>query len=1054
MIFSISNPAINLKLFISIFLILLSVIILTPLAHVHAQKNDLRFMHLTSDDGLPQNKVNCILQDSQGFMWFGTNDGLSKYDGYVFTNFDYDSADVYKPSDDFVQAMLEDNKGNLWFCTGSGGLNLYNRVSTQFKHFRAYSSMNNRISNDNVQAIVEDSNNFIWIGTSTGIDKIDIETHTVVNYIPSHFNDIRSNKSSIMTLCVDKQNNFWFGTNGDGLGLFDPKHETYKYFRHNANDIHSISDDNILSIYEDYKGNLWIGTYNGGFNLYDRERKQFIRYYPDQNIRESLTVRAILDDKEGNLWIGTRNGLYIFNKKTHQFNNYVHDPHNPFSLSQNNIQSIFRDAKGDFWVGTKQGVNFLNTTNMAFVHYRADAYNPRCLNHNLVTAFLEDSHGELWFGTTEGGLNRLNRETGIFTYYTHDLNNPNSISSNNVNTIAEDGNGNLWIGTFQGGLNMYHRREDRFIYYKLDPDVPLIYQQAIASLIIDEANDLWIGTSENGLKRFNIQNHEFINYSLNKSGSEPTIRCLYQDDEGKIWIGSDNSKLYCFDKKSLESNSYLLPVKSTRTTINAFHEDRHSNLWIGTGGRGLYCFNKHDKSFQAYTKENGLPNINIQGILEDEHGNLWISTENGLSKFNPVKQTFKNYYKENGLQSNQFTNSFYKTRSGEMFFGGMNGATSFYPDQIRESSYMAPLYITDFKIFNKSVSLGSDQSILKVPIEQTKYIPLSYKHSSFTFTFALLNYGTSERNLYAYKMDGFETDWNYAGTRRFATYTNLNPGSYTFRVKEISNDGLWNEKGASIKISISPPFWKTWWFKFIVVAIVVLACWHFVNHQGRKRDLLKATSLANLTQLKLLRNQMNPHFLLNVLSAIRGLVLVDKDQAWKMMSKLTEFLRYVLLNYNKIEDTLSKEIDAAKNYISIQKVCFHENLQVSYDVDDAARDCVVPAFIFQPLIENAIKYSQQTSPKQLNVKLLISYNQGILSIDVSNTGKLIHRVTEDGEENKAHGTSIKNIKKRLGIMFNDQFTFDLFEEAGWVHAKMTINYEKVNLEKSFDAVEE
>jgi len=428
---------------------------------------------------------------------------------------------------------------------------------------------------------------------------------------------------------------------------------------------------------------------------------------------------------------------------------------------------------------------------------------------------------------------------------------------------------------------------------------------------------------------------------------------------------------------------------------------------------------------------------------------LWLSTTNGLCQFNPTTSKVKNYYKENGLQSDQFTyNACLKTRDGEMFFGGINGVTAFYPGQIQENLYIPPVVITDFKILNQPVAIGGENPVLTRDISQTKSLHLSYKHTVFSFEFVALNYAISEQNQYAYKMEGFENDWNYVGTRRFATYTNLDPGTYTFRVKATNNDGIWNEAGTAIEITITPPFWKTLWFKFILIVVGLLIIFHFINYLRQKRNLLKARSLANLAQLRLLRNQMNPHFLFNALGSIRSMILISKNKAWDMVSELSEFFRYSMLNFNKVEALLDDEINAVHNYLNIEKVRYKDSLQVSFKIEDQARKCLVPAFVCQPLIENAIKYGMQTSPLPLIVNISISYQQDILSIDVSNTGKLIDSSYDSQGKKDVHGTSLENIKQRLQIMFPDQFTFNLFEEDGWVHAKILIRCDKMK-EKFF-----
>jgi len=473
------------------------------------------------------------------------------------------------------------------------------------------------------------------------------------------------------------------------------------------------------------------------------------------------------------------------------------------------------------------------------------------------------------------------------------------------------------------------------------------------------------------------------------------------------------------------------------------------NFWLGTVGTGLVFFNTQEKSFKTFIQKDGLPSNTVFGILRDDHNQFWLSTVNGLARFNPVTGEVKNYYKENGLQSNQFNyNAYLKTRDGEMLFGGINGVTAFYSEQIQQNTYIPPVYITDFKILNRPVEIGVENSILDRDISFADEINLSYKHSVFSFEFVALNYAISSQNQYAYQLVGFDDDWNYIGNRRFVSYTNLDAGEYTFRVKAANNDGFWNEKGANVKINISPPFWRSLWFKILIIVLLLLIIKHFFDDLHPKKNLSEATALANEAQLKLLRNQMNPHFLFNALGSIRSMILINVESAWDMVSELSEFFRYSLLNFNKVKALLDDEISAVNNYLHIEKIRYQDSLQVSFKIDEAARKCLVPAFICQPLIENSIKYGMLTSSMPLKVDIYLSYQEELLSVDVSNTGKLVRSDMKLSEKPDVHGNSLENIKQRLGIMFGDQYHFQLFEQEGRVHAKITIRYKENKKDKS------
>ena len=1013
---------------------------------LRAQESDIKFEHFSIEHGLSHSKVNCIFQDNRGFLWLGTNDGLNKFDGYEFTVYRWQPNDPMGLSAQLVRAVLQDRLGNLWIGTEGGGVNLFERDTNSFHHFTADSTSEIRLHSEDVNSIIEDHQGNLWLGTSSGLDLFDWHNRRVINYVPKHLARAPRTAKIVNVVYEDRRKNLWVGALNSGLWLFDRERQEFTCYQHEAQNSRSLGDNDVRSIHEDAQGNLWIGTTFGGLNLFDRSTQTFRRFFPNHYNAESNTIRAILEDSLGHLWVGNRSGLYRLDTKSLRFQHYQHDPNNPYSLSHNSIQCIFRDAKGDLWIGTRDGLNFINTNSSGFMHYQAKAYDRRFLNNKVVYAILEDRQGDLWFGTEEGGLNHRDRQTGLFTYYKHDDRNPFSLSVNNIKALLEDRDGNLWIGTFQGGLNFFERRTQRFFHYQYRPgDSTSLAGNDVMALLLDREGMLWVGTFENGLDIWDKKLRRFTHF-FEEQGVRGyrMISALVEDRAGNVWIGSNRGRIGCWNKERREFRSYQLPINNTITIeIRPILEDEDGNLWIGTTGGGLYYFNRKEESFQSFTMHDGLPSNVIYGILPESQDHLWLSTTNGLVRFSPRTRAIKTYFQENGLQSDQFCyDAFTKSRSGEMFFGGINGVTAFYPENIRDNSYVPPVVITGLKIFNRPVEIGGPDGILEKTLSETKAITLSYQQSVFSFEFAALNYAISAQNQYAYRMEGFDKDWNWVGNRRFATYTNLNPGHYTFRVKAANNDGIWNEEGAAIRVTITPPFWQTWWFKALGLAVLLLIVKHLYDYQLQKRNALQATALANLAQLKLLRYQMNPHFLFNAHNSIRSMILIDKERAWQMVTELSEFFRYTLLNFNKVTASLDEEIKAVNNYLHIEKIRFGESLEVSFQIDEAARTCSVPAFLFQPLVENAIQYGMQTSPLPLHVMVSIMMQEGTLSIDVSNSGKLIKNGTQEGEK-EVHGTSLENIRQRLEIMFEDRYALQLYEEHGWVHNKIRIHYAPV-----------
>ena len=1012
-----------------------------PAGPGNSQERDLQFRNYTIDQGLSHSKVNCFIQDRQGFIWCGTNEGLNRYDGYTFSVFLRDPANPASLSANLIRCLAEDREGVLWIGTEDGGLNRFDRASQSFLRFGADPSQGFTLSGDNINAIVLDSSDVLWAGTEHGLDRIDPGRRKVDHFIP-YPEAAAPATNEILALCLDRQGRLWIGTRGGGLLAFDPPARRFTPYRHRPGDRRSLSDNEIHSLCIDRDGTLWIGTAYGGLNRLEEPGGIFSAILPGAGNPESTTIRAILDDGRGSLWLGNRSGLYRLERKSGQITRHVHDPNNPHSLAQNSVQAIFQDKKGDLWIGTRGGVSFLNTTNLPFVHYRADAASRRCLNSQEVYAILEDRNGDLWFGTESGGLNHLDRRSGLFSSYTYEPGNPACLSVNNIKALLQDRQGDLWIGTFNGGLNRLPNRSGRrFIHYShRSDDSTSLAGDNILALLEDEAGDLWIGTYGSGLDRFDRRSQRF--HHLLQSRREEgfaSVHCLLRDHRGRIWLGGSQARVGCLTPASGEFRTLQLDSGGRDIEVRAFLEARDGRIWIGTLGAGLFALNPDSDSLRAFSTRDGLPSNIIYGIQQDAAGRLWLSTSSGLCRFDPATRNCKTYYKENGLQSNQFNyGASLQSRDGELFFGGINGVTAFYPGAIQENTFIPPVVITSFSLFNRPVGIGGKHPILSRDISQTSSIALSWRDAVFSFEFAALNYALSEQNQYAYIMEGFEQEWNHTTSRRFVTYTNLDPGAYTFRVKAANNDGVWNEAGTAIRITISRPFWKTTWFRLLILALLLMLVKFLIDYITQRRDLLQARSLASLSQLKLLRYQMNPHFLFNALGSIRSMILISQEQAWDMVSALSEFLRYSLLNFNKAEALLDDEITAVTNYLNIEKVRYRDSLQVTVAIDEQARQLVVPAFICQPLVENAIKYGMQTSALPLQVKLNIRYQNEELSIDVSNSGRL-KPFAVPGAAGDGHGSSVTNIRQRLEIMFHEEQSFALSEEEDWVHARIRIS---------------
>jgi ligand-binding sensor domain-containing protein/signal transduction histidine kinase len=812
----------------------------TPRMQRQARDNDIKFERISLEQGLSGSTVFCILQDRVGFMWFGTNDGLNKYDGYDFTVYRHDPGNPATLGSNAVWAIHEDRFGVLWIGTDGGGLNKFDRGSGRFVRYQNDVDDPRSLSNDNVRAIYEDQSGALWIGTGGGLDRFDRETERFTHYQvnPNDPNGLSHN--FITSIYQDTAGVLWIATNGGGLDRLDPDSERFVHYQANPGDPHSLGDNYeastdphslssryVMAVYEDQSGTLWVGTW-GGLDRFDRETEQFTHYQNDPNEPGSLShnyVPAIYQDQSGVLWVGTSGGgLNRFDPENERFIHYRTDPDDPYSLSNDRVWSIYQDQSGVLWVGTGGGglVKFDKGTEK-FAHYQTDLNDPYSLNHNNVTSIYQDRAGVLWVGTGGGGLNRFDRATGQFTHYQSDSDSPYHLSHNTVASIYEDTSGVLWVGTF-GGLNRFSQLTGRFVHYQTIPDDPYsISGNSVRPIYEDASGTLWIGTSR-GLDKFYPRTGKFIRYTHDpadsNSLSHDNVMAIYEDRSGVLWVGTLGGGLDEFDRAKERFIHYQNapddPNSLSDNNVSSIYEDQSGTLWIGTFSGGLNKFDRETETFTHYRyRENGLPSDTVYGILEDSYGNLWLSTNHGLSRFNPRAETFKNYDERDGLQGNEFNpGAYYRSNNGEMFFGGANGFNAFYPDDIRDDPYVPPVVLTSLTQDGTDVSAGQ-------AVEDVREVTFHWPHNFFEFEFAALSYIQPEKNQYAYMLEEFDANWNYVETRRFGSYTNLPGRTYTLRVKGSNSDGVWNEEGLAVTITVVPPFWEAWWFRGICALVLV-----------------------------------------------------------------------------------------------------------------------------------------------------------------------------------------------------------------------------------------
>jgi PAS domain S-box-containing protein len=835
----------------------------------------LRFGRITTENGLSNDNIWGITKDSYGFMWFGTFEGLNRYDGKSVKVFRNDPDDPHSLSGNWIRGLYADHTGTLWIGTWGNGINQFDRETEQFIHYRHDSDNPQSLSSDAIRTTYEDRSGTLWFGTTGGLNKFNRETKQFTRYLHEPDNPNSLGNNIIEAVYEDSAGVLWIGTNG-GLDRFDPATERFVHYRNNPDDPHSLSHNGVRSIIEDKSGMLWVGTY-GGINKFDHETGQFIRYQHDPADPSSLShnsVYMVYEDHAGMLWFGTwGGGLNQFDRNTETFTRYQYNPADRYSLGNDNVYQIYEDQAGMFWIATDGGgVNILDFGGKSFRHYRPIPGDPNSLSHNAVRAIYEDRAGDLWIGTNSGGLDKFDLQTEKFTNYQHDPDDPDSLRNNSVWVIHEDHMRNLWLGGLGSGLNKFEKDIEKFTHYQHDAANPhSLSSNNVWAIHEDRTGTLWFGTWGSGLNKFDSDTVQFTRYQHDPVDPSSLIHnrvtIIYEDRAGFLWIGTVGGLDRFEPETGIFTHYQHDPANSNslgNNSVGSIHEDRRGRFWIGTWGGGLDKFDREHEQFIHYTIKDGLPSNMVFGILEDNQENLWLSTSRGLSRFNPQTETFRNYDVSDGLQSNSFlaVNAYHKSHSGELFFGGTNGFNAFYPEQIKSNPHIPPVVITNFQLANKPVSIGED-SVLQKSILETDNLVLSYRDRVFSFEFAVLNYRAPEQNRYKYRMDGLENAWNEVDrTRRFATYTNLDPGDYVFRVIGANNDGIWNEEGASIRITVTPPWWETMWFRIsmVVVTIALLVGgfrWRVHGIVARRRELeIQVQTMTRAKQMQAERDRI------------------------------------------------------------------------------------------------------------------------------------------------------------------------------------------------------
>ncbi|GHT54282.1 hybrid sensor histidine kinase/response regulator [Bacteroidia bacterium] len=845
-----------------------------------------RFDKITQDEGLSGNHVLCLFQEKAGWMWIGTNLGLNRYDGYHFTVYKSDISESGSLKGELVRCIFEDRTGRLWVGTERGGLNLFNRDTEEFSHI-LFADGDTIFS---VNSIIEDENNRILLGTDKGIaflnknDRLELFPVQALK---------QAGNPEVTKLFFDKRNNLWIGTLS-GLFVYDfTMNIGEKLLLPETN----IPDDEIHSLFFDSDNVLWIGTYHSGIytvNIHSRAVRKMNSWLLSNRME---TVRAIQEDGKGILWFGTRGGLVSYNKATQAYSYFLRDEDDGASLL-----SLCVDAKGDLWAGTRSGIYYRDADKQAFIYLSAMRNDNRFLNNAEIYCFYLN-HTDLLIGTESGGINIYDWNTHRFRYLTT----KEGLSSNCIKSFVRDGD-EILVGTYQGGINILDANtyQVKAILRNQKDHPQSLKDDVVWDLMKDSRGNIWVATNK-GIDTYDNKTQTF----RNRTDIFPQKACnwISEDADGDLWLGGD--ELYMYSPQTGKVNRY---EERTRDVISA----SDGKYWLATRGKGLALFDKQQGAIRYFSEADGLCNNSIQSLQRDRNGFIWISTFKGLSRFDETTFEFINFDTGDGLQDNQFNYGAAIAWGDELIYGGSNGVNIFNPSEVRRNDFVPPVVFTGLRIFNQPVKIGT---VIKKSINRIDKIELNYRQNVFSIEFAALSYANPAKNQYTYMLEGFDKDWINAGASNSATYTNLDPGTYRFKVRGSNSNGIWNPKAATLEIIIHPPFWQTWWFRLALISLAALFLFYlakfFIERAKEKNELVfektRARKLHEIENMKLrfftnisheIRTPLT--LILGPLNQVLGQNSIDDDSRDKLQlvkKNADQLLKLInqLLDFRKIE---------------------------------------------------------------------------------------------------------------------------------------------------------
>lgn len=835
-----------------------------------AQFNNFKFEYLDTVDGLSSSTCLTIFQDSEGYLWFGTIDGLNKYNGYEFEVYKSVLNDSTSISNNRINAIEEDNKGNLWIGTNNG-LNFFNRKTNSFIRIDLYKQLS--LSN-NPRKFINDLlfdklKNTLWVATNNGVIKVvlgdfdqDIKELQFFYYLNDESNLYSLDNNNANTIIKDNDDLVWVGTNGAYLNRYNSDHDNFERILIESTENYELNHI-PKKVFVDSDNDFWIGNNLSNMIFWNRKENTF---HHKSFTQDDITVRDLYLDRNGLILASTDgHGLFLLNKNEVVVEqNLIHKFSDPFSLPNNKTSKIYEDRDGIFWIGSyDRGVSKLDLSQYAFGHYYYQPDNPNGLNEKIVQSVLEDSQGRIWIGAYNGGLNLFDEQQNSFQHFSFDSKNSNTISSNKILYTFETNDGDIWVCTLDGGLNKFNPKTkavERFLHNPADKFS--IGQNSVWSGVEDHNKRLWLGLRTEGLSLYDPISKKFFNYK-NVSVKENELASnfiffLFIDSKNRLFVGTSLGLNYV-DLNQLENtipeDIPFLEIQEKGiedNLINHITEDHLGNIWVGAD-TGIYKLDPDLNLVKSYSSQDGLPNNLVVGLREDDNYNFWITTKSGLSLFNPSTEKFKNFNIHDGIQGPEFqSKSIEKTKDGRILIGGINGFNFFRPNDIMlDSSVVLTPRITSFKLNNKQVVVGdtvNNRVLLKQPLKMKPELVLKHYENYISFEFLALHFDNPKRVQYAYKMYGLENDFETIGHRRDVNYSNLQPGNYVFEVK-ASLDGNWEKANVTrVEFEVLSPPWKTWWAYTLYLIAGLLVFWGIMHYYTQK---VQEEQQHELDQLKL-----------------------------------------------------------------------------------------------------------------------------------------------------------------------------------------------------------